>query len=270
MAIRRPVVFYDGEYRLLENQDTTPGLSIARHVEDRLNNQTPSDNIETLNKKITVNTEYNTSISIIINPGCILDYEISSSVIVDLPNNLYNDTLRANTYYYLYFDRVNNIFVFSSQEPLQDIYGNTFNSFEDCDLDIFLFYPNLNAQLVYISHVYVKNDSSILGYAKHKYNYWESLWTSVPGTGSFNIQHGFGKKMFNIDIFFKETITSDNISRFTAYHMGKGWREYGTCLGNDSITNKTQFIAYFAPNGIYRSSGAWQTSGIYKIILTGF
>lgn len=192
--------------------------------------------------------------------------QVSSPVTITLSGNLKSGlTEAASTYYYLYAIKGTGrgvSYVFDTQQPLMDRYGNLLSSFDDCDMTKAWFHPTLGLNYRYIGQVYNDASLNIIQFSKMKPGYWESPWNSF--SGAFSVAHALGKIPKNINTLFSSSSTGSPTFKARTYYYATN--TYGSCPG-DSISNTSVPFLVGAGGGIFNGS-TWSTSGYYKCVLT--
>ena len=270
IPIKRPIVLYNSILKVLKSEDETPGMSIGKIASSLARRSVINAPIDTFDRRTSFSITCNSNTTIIINPSVILGYRVYTPLEINIIDYLIEgENLTPLTYYYLYFHMSDNYFVFSSAPPLEDMFGNQYANFDNTDIDKLLFLPNSNQTLLYMSHVFIQQDLTILKFALHKHKYWESDWTNIPGTGEQVLPHGFGRQIYNIDMKFKDVLSFTTMSNLVSYHRGSGNERLGVLSSFNSSQQNYLLPIFFGNEGIYRHSDSWRTVGFYKLILTG-
>jgi len=184
-------------------------------------------------------------------------------------------TEAANTIYYMYAVRPESgnapTFMFDTQAPLMDRYGNLVASFDDCTAARAWFHPTLGTGVRWIGQVRNDASSNILPYDKCMPGLWESAPAVIPAAGDFNVAHGFGRTKFNPRIVASEAISGALYECTGLYYYET--ESYGVLLSTIAVSGYAPKLANSLSMRVspymYRNvAGTWVKSGYYKLILT--
>lgn len=254
--------------RLFTTSLVTGTITVKRLVKSHLISSAPGLLCGMWQKYVDANT-------IQIQPGEIeiagVNCYVTKQTNLTLSGNLRSgETEGSSKYYYLYAVKDNNrnvSFKFSSIAPTMDRFGNSVASFNDCDMKQDWYHPGEGNTWRYIGQIYNDASSNILPFDKCKPGYWESSWTSIPGTVTQTLPHAFGKIPFNtIDLFASTAVTGTNPHKIPSYFVSTSSQGIGAMITYNTALSTTTLTVNFGAGGIF-NNGSWQTTGYYKLII---
>lgn len=252
----------------------TNGVAISGHIRvyrlARTSLISTNPNLNTLwHKYVDANTVEVQPGEIEIN-GAIM--KVSKAKQVTLSANLKSGlTEAASTLYYMYAVRTPGktdvTYMFDTQAPLMDRYGNIMASMDVCDTSKAWMHPTLGPNYRWCGQILNDVNSNVLVHDKARPGYFEGPWFSFSTNADiwpYNLGIAVGATPKNSVLLGSTSATGSNPLVVPAW-SANGNSHYGVCF--ISLTSALAKIALGITNGgVFNAGSGWVQSGYLKII----